>query len=106
MGRRTTMRTRNNGVVGELDTLPGCTQVVVSHSVFVHKDQRGRGLGKEANANRLVEMRGLGYDYALCTVDKTNVAQLKILEGNGWTRLDSFKSSKTDHTVAIYGKEL
>lgn len=98
------MRVKIKGVIGEIDSLPGCSQVGVSHAVFVPPEDRGRGWGKEANLERLTYMfNELGYDYALCTVDSANLAQVKILEGNGWKKLDEFKSSKTGHTVCLYG---
>lgn len=101
------MRVKLNHVVGEIDSLPGCTQVGVSHSVFLPEAKRGLGLGDHANKMRLDLMRDeLGYDYALCTVDVKNTAQLSVLNKNGWVRLSSFSSSKTGNTVAIYGKDL
>lgn len=47
-----------------------------------------------------------GYDYALCTADMNNSAQIKVLASNNWLFLGSFKSSKTGHFVGIYGKPL
>jgi RimJ/RimL family protein N-acetyltransferase len=89
---------------GELTSLPGCSQVVVSHGVFVPKEHRGKGEGKSANVARLRHIWDeLGYDYALCTVESTNVAQLAILTNNGWTRLAEFMSSRTGHLVYLYG---
>lgn len=101
------MRTSIDQVFGEIDSLPGCSQVAVSHSVFVPIGQRGRGHATRANDRRLHLMREeLGYDYALCTVDESNTAQVRVMASNGWSELDRFRSTKTGHTVIIYGRPL
>lgn len=89
-----------------LDNLPGCTQVCVSHDLFFMTKHRGKGNGKRCHSDRLDAIKELGYDYALCTVDSSNAAQVRILVAAGWQRLDSFKSSKTGHHVCIYGKRI
>ena len=48
----------------------------------------------------------LGYDYALCTVDASNRAQVVILAKNGWQHLATFQSTKTEHHVSLWGKDL
>lgn len=101
------MRMCLGGVYGEIDTLPGCTQVAVSHGVFVPLGKRGKGLGRAAQAERLsVIKEGLGYDFAVCTVDLKNAAQKTILTDAGWEFLKSFRSSKTGHEVALFGRVL
>lgn len=101
------MKTKYAGVYGEIDNLPGCSQIGVSHSVFVPPELRNKGRGKEANKRRLTSMKvDYGYDYALCTADMNNAPQIKILAANNWNFLGSFKSSKTGHFVGIYGKSL
>lgn len=101
------MRTCTSGVYGEIDSLPGCSQVGVSHAVYVPESLRGAGLGKKANIQRLRYMgSSLGYDYALCTVDAANIAQIKILQDNEWEKLSWFTSSKTGHRVEIWGYKL
>lgn len=88
----------------EIDSLPGNPQVAVSHAVYVKA--KGKGHGKAQHAQRLGQLSRLCYDYVLCTVDTANDTQVHILEQNGWTKLDSFTSSKTSHLVAIYGRRL
>lgn len=101
------MRDQLFGVIGEVDTLPGCSQVAVSHGVFTPAHLRGKGNATKANLARTVIMKSyFGYDYALCTVAADNVAQIKIMEKNAWKRLDTFPSSKTNHEVHLYGKVL
>lgn len=98
------MRFSAFNVHGEITTLPGCSQIGVSHAVY-SKDP-GKGNGKAANEARQKFMSDMGYDYALCTVDAANARQIAIMEKNGWTHLDGFLSSKTGHSVRIYGKRL
>jgi hypothetical protein len=93
-------------VFGELDSLPGCSQVVISHSVFSVSPFKGEGSGKRAHAERLGHMRQLGWDYALCTVNMNNAAQLAILTRFNWKKLDEFNSDKTKHIVGLFGKHL
>lgn len=101
------MRTKYAGVYGEIDSLPGCSQVAVSHSVFVPEPLRGKGAATEANRRRCVHLKvDYGYDYTLCTVDLSNRAQLVVLAKNGWKQLDSFRSTKTGHLVGLFGKQL
>lgn len=101
------MRYQIDGVYGEIDSLPGCTQVAVSHAVFLPPKERGKGKGTAANAKRLIMMQEeLGYDYALCTVSADNHIQRELLQANHWMSLSSFYSRKTGHLVFIYGIQL
>lgn len=98
------MRQNINGVIGEIDSLPGCTQVGVSHSVFLPIHHRGDGLGSMANKERLrIAFEELGYDMLICTVDHNNAAQRSVLNKNGWLCLTDFTSSKTGHLVELWG---
>jgi len=98
------LRQNINGVVGELDTLPGCSQVAVSHSVFLESTNRGKGIGKEANELRKdIAFNQLRYDMMICTVDSTNQVQIAILKSNGWIYLTDFRSRKTKHLVELWG---
>lgn len=97
------MRQNISGVVGEIDTLPGCSQVCVSHSVFLPPHHRGDGLGTEANKSRQqIAFEQLNYDMMLCTVDADNKVQKAILKHNGWKYLEFFKSRKTGHMVELW----
>lgn len=97
------MRYNLLGVVGELDTLPGCSQIAVSHGVFLPTDKRGHGLGTAANqARKKLAFDELGYDAMICTVAETNAAQKRVLSLNGWTKVRTFWSSKTSHYVELW----
>lgn len=96
------MRMNIDGVIGEIDSLPGCSQIAVSHSVF-NAGERGQGIGKFANKKRKdIAFNQLGYDLMLCTVNVGNYAQLQVLRANGWYRLHIFKSRKTGHDVELW----
>ncbi len=90
----------------ELTNLPGSSQVVVSHDLFIAPESRRKGLSYEAGYHRVSHMKQLGYDYAICTVNAANEPELKQLTANGWMLLDQFFSSKTEHTVQLWGKAL
>lgn len=100
------MRFKHLNCVGEIDNLPGCSQVAVFHSVFVPPKLRGHKFGSVAHKERLNTATELGYNYVLCTVDISNQYEIIILEKNGWKKLDTFTSDKTGHVVALYGKHI
>lgn len=91
---------------GQLEDLPGCSQIGVSHSVFVHKDFRGKRIGGRNHKLHLQRAEGLGYNSLICTVDANNEFEIEILKSNGWTKLEEFESSKTGHTVGLWFKKL
>jgi RimJ/RimL family protein N-acetyltransferase len=99
------MRFNHVGVIGEIDSLPGCSQVAVFHSVF-NPGEKAKGVGRLAHDARLQEAHHLGYDVAMCTVNMENIPQLRILEKAGWTNVTSFKSSKTGHTVGVFFRDV
>lgn len=97
------MRQNIDGVIGEIDSLPGCTQIVVSHSVYLDKPLRGKSIAFGANIKRKrIAFDDLGYDMMICTVDYDNKSQRKILENTGWKPLTFFVSRKTGHTVELW----
>ena len=91
-------------VFGEIDTFPGCGVLCVSHGVY--KVRNIPGEGKKAHAERLAEMRKLGYQFAMCTVVDTNIAQVKIMERFLWKKLFTFTSDKTGNDVSMWLKAL
>ena len=51
-------------------------------------------------------LKGLAYDYAICTVMADNTAQKHVLEKAGWMPLDQFYSARQDTRIEIWGKEI
>jgi hypothetical protein len=74
--------------------------------MFVKPEFRREGHASVDQAVSLLEMRRQAYDYALCTVEYTNLVQTMALERAGWELLDTFRSSRTEHTVCLYGRRL
>ena len=99
---------QGQGMTGfyELNTFPGCNQMVVLNHVLVYPDKRGSGFGTRANQIQVQQAKILGYDYIICTVISTNLAQLRIVMKNGFKELDSFDNIETGNTVKIFGKKL
>ena len=95
-----------DGVIGELDSLPGCSQIAVSHAVFVPPANRGTGLGSLAHKKRLLLCKELGYDVVMCTANMENTPQISILNKNRWVKLQEFRSSKTGNIVGIFTKTM
>ena len=98
------MRFANAQGFYELNPFPGCNQIVVSNHSFVHPDKRGGGVGTKEHTYRLMHIKELGYDYAICTVRENNIKQIKILQRHDWKQLDKFFNKETEHTVLIFGK--
>lgn len=97
------MRVAIGGVIGEIDSFPGCSQIAISHSVYLPELKRGQGIGQKANELRQGIVFGeFGYDCLLCTVRDDNEAQKKILRANNWEHLTMFRSSKTGHVVELW----
>lgn len=89
----------------ELNPFPGCNQMVVSNHAFIKPAHRMAGHGAAQHVERNENIfHKLYYDYAICTVVQSNVAEIKILRRNGWRILDSFHNSETGNMVSIYGK--
>ena len=50
---------------------------------YIRRDARGRGYGKEVLHQALVELRKIGEDRALLTVDMDNIPSIKVIQANG-----------------------
>lgn len=91
----------------ELTPLPGCPNVAVSHGVIIYEEFRGQGRGRIQHEGRLSQARSLGYSYIICTVRSNNHQELKILEKQGWKKLDWFwHADSKDYNIEVWGKTL
>ncbi|MEW6754662.1 MAG: GNAT family N-acetyltransferase [Candidatus Latescibacterota bacterium] len=52
-------------------------------SYYVRRDQHGKGYGKEMLRLALDELRALGEERALLTVDEDNAPSIRLIEANG-----------------------
>lgn len=95
-------------VVGyyELDPMPGCSRVGISHGLQIFDNFRGRGFGTWAMGERLKKAKELGYEVLIATVVEGNVAEERILEKFKWRRVTVFNNLKTGHTVNLWMKHL
>lgn len=100
------MRFNHDGVISEITSMPGCSQICIFHGVFLSPERRGQGLGKQAHLSRLNEARNLGYQMAICTVISSNTRQKQILTDFGWTFHNWFLSDKTENKVELWSKTL
>lgn len=50
---------------------------------YIRHDQRGKGYGKEILRQALTELKKLGEERALLTVDMDNIASIRVIEANG-----------------------
>jgi hypothetical protein len=91
---------------GEIDSLPGCSQVAVFHSAFVLPEFRNKGHGLAAHIDRLETAMDLLYDVGLCTVARNNEYQITNLTKTGWKQVWKFVSSKTGNEVLVFLRNL
>lgn len=100
------MRFSNEFGYCELNSFPGCNQIVVSNHAFIYPEHRGKGHGHDNHTLRIERAKFLGYDYLICTVKADNAAELSILKKNNFKELDEFLNSETGNVVKIFGKKL
>lgn len=99
-------RFSNNAGAFHIEPVPSQPQIGHCHGFFVRHDMRGKGHGlllKEQQKRILAE---LGYDFATCTVDSQNAAQITILRKSGWRMLAEFCNSKTGGNTQLWGWEV
>ena len=90
----------------ELNPFPGCNQIVVSNHSCIYPMYRGQGLGTKLAREKMRVAVDQGFDYMIATVVSSNVAQLRIMEKNGWKLLDTFFNRESGNEVNIFGRRL
>ena len=90
----------------EIDSLPSQVQVAICHGFFVDPSMRRQGHGHTLKRLQYDQLRGLAYDYALCTVSAKNVAQHHVLIAAGWKKLAEFNNRRLDECTQIWGKDM
>lgn len=86
-----------------IDPMPGQPQIALCHSLFVPVTLRGNGFGHRLKIEQMKVLVDQRYDFALCTVDSTNLAQKKVLTAAGWQRLGDFANSRSGGRTEIWG---
>lgn len=99
-------RFANNAGAFHIDPVPSQPQMAHCHGFFVKHDMRGRGHGLALKAQQMKILRNLGYDFATCTVDGSNAAQIAILQKSGWRLLAEFANSKSGGKTQLWGWEV
>lgn len=90
----------------EITSVPGQGQLAHCHGLFIKPEKRGQGFAHKLKRDQMGMLQYLGYDYAQCTVDASNAAQIKVLEQAGWELLTEFHNSRTGGRTQIWGKEI
>ena len=96
------MRFSNEWGFCELNPFPCMSQIVVSNHAFIYPEMRGEGKGTANHSLRVERAKFMGYDYMMCTVVSTNVPQLKIVNKEGFKKLDAFVNRETGNLVFIF----
>jgi len=87
----------------EIDSLPSQCQVAICHGFYIKPDSRGQGAAHTLKQYQNDCIKDLGYNYAICTVVASNMAQKRVLTRQGWIKLTDFYSERQDEDVEIWG---
>ena len=90
----------------EIDSLPSQVQVAICHGFFIDPPARGKGHAHQTKKAQTEVLKGLAYDYAICTVVSSNTAQKRVLEKAGWSCIAEFFSRRQSERVEIWGFEV
>ncbi len=99
-------RFSNNAGAFHIDPVPSQTQIAHCHGFFVKHNMRRRGHGSILKELQMQVLKRLGYDFATCTVDSENKAQITILQQAGWRLLAEFANSKSGGKTQLWGWEV
>lgn len=96
-------RYATNAGAFHIEPLPSQPQLAHCHGFYVNHDMRRQGHGSALKAQQMKQLESLGYDFAICTVDSQNQAQITILQQAGWRMLADFDNSKTGGSTQLWG---
>jgi GNAT superfamily N-acetyltransferase len=89
-----------------LEQMKGCNGIVISRSVEITPDFRGKGYGSAFCTMRENIAKDFGYSLIVCTIVVGNIPQEKIMAKNGWQKMVQFMNQKTSNNVSLYYKHL
>ena len=87
-----------------ISAMPGSDAVVVFHDVYVLRMYHNLGIGALTHDLRLKISQREGARMSMCTVNTSNINELKIIKKFGWDRTTSY--SGFDGVVDVYFKHL
>lgn len=99
-------RFSNNAGAFHIDPVPSQPQMAHCHGFFVKHNMRRRGHGGILKELQMQTLKRLGYNFATCSVDAQNQAQIKILHQAGWRLLAEFANSKSGGKTQLWGWEV
>jgi len=73
---------------------------------YIRRDRRGKGYAKEALRLALIELRTLGEERALLTVDQDNAPSIRVIEDNGGRLENVAADPETGNVFRRYWIEL
>src|SRR5258708_22355432 len=90
----------------EIDPMPGCPRVGISHGLVIYPEFRGKGNGTKAMEERIENARKLGYDVLIATVICGNIQEEKILRNFGWKEVTIFLNHTPMHDSTLWYKNI
>ena len=90
----------------EISSLPGQSQVAVTHGFVVPEGMRGQGNAHRLKEQQQRDLASQHYDFALCTVASGNTAQKRVLAKRGWKCMAMFRNRRSCETTELWGCEL
>lgn len=82
--------------------LPGCCGILISTDAQIYPNYQKKGWGKIFNKVRQKQATLMGYGQLMCTVDRKNTAQQKILSSNGWVLRSTMTNPKTSNQIDTF----
>ncbi len=83
-----------------LSFLYGCRGVLVSHTMLIEPEYRGKGLAKKLQPIKKRIAKDLGVAVMLCTVVDENKAQETVIKD--WQKVGSFDNMRTGNKVNLF----
>lgn len=89
-----------------LDPMPGCARVAISHGFQVYPQFRGTGWASVSMKERLKKAKELGFQMILATVGDNNRPEEFCLRHHGWQQFGYLFNPNTGNTVYCWKKDL
>lgn len=82
--------------------LPGQPNAAVCTDFTIYPKFRGKGAAHRLKAHQMLNLKRLGYTFAICTTQNKNIAQAKVLMAAGWTRGPVFFDARNVSDVCLW----